>query len=133
MADKSLFGRLKRLFSSNVIVRKIGKGKSYVIDTDHLQSAGNMRGQTGMHDRYTRLHGLRGNMSTYNQQYNYYSSRLELFTDYEAMDMDSIISSALDIYADECTLKSEDGQALKITSDNREHSRNTLIITISIV
>jgi hypothetical protein len=43
---------------------------------------------------------------------------LELFRDYEAMDTDSIISSALDIYADECTAKNEFGDVLTISSGN---------------
>ena len=37
------------------------------------------------------------------------SLRLGLFKDYESMDNDGIISSALDIYADESTMKSEYG------------------------
>ena len=38
MADTTLYGRLKRLFNSNVIVRKVGKDKLRVVDNDHLQS-----------------------------------------------------------------------------------------------
>jgi hypothetical protein len=115
MADKSIFSRLRRLFSSNVIVRRVGKGKGYVLDTDHLQSSGN---KSSFSDRFTRLHGAKGYNSNYNQQYNYYSSKLELFSDYEAMDLDSIIASALDIYSDECTLKDEEGHLLRITSED---------------
>ena len=37
MADKSLFGRLKRLFSTNVIVRNVGGKKLKIADTDMLQ------------------------------------------------------------------------------------------------
>ena len=44
------------------------------------------------------------------------AARLELFSDYEVMDTDPIISSALDIYADESTTKSEFGEILKISS-----------------
>ena len=43
-------------------------------------------------------------------------ARLELFSDYEVMDTDPIISSALDIYADESTTRSEFGEILKISS-----------------
>ena len=46
------------------------------------------------------------------------SIRLNLFQDYEAMDSDAIISSALDIYSDESTMKSEYGEVLQINSDN---------------
>ncbi len=101
MVDKSLFGRLQRLFSTQVVVRRIGKGKTRAIDTQRLQSQGNIKG-TSYYDRYGRLHTSRQNWETYNNQYNYSSNRMELYTDYEAMDKDSIIASVLDIYSDEC-------------------------------
>ena len=101
MVDKSLFGRLQRLFSTQVVVRRIGKGKTRAIDTQRLQSQGNIKG-TSYYDRYGRLHSSRQNWETYNNQYNYSSNRMELYTDYEAMDKDSIIASVLDIYSDEC-------------------------------
>ena len=44
--------------------------------------------------------------------------RLGLFRDYETMDNDSIISSALDIYSDESTMKNEYGQVLDIETTN---------------
>jgi hypothetical protein len=101
-ADKSLYSRLSRLFNTNVIVRKVGKDKLRVVDNDHLQSVGNAHNSKYM-DRFTRLHGVKHSTSTgYNPNYNYFSSKTELYTDYEVMDSDSIIASALDIYADEC-------------------------------
>jgi intein/homing endonuclease len=48
----------------------------------------------------------------------YQASRLELFRDYDVMDMDPIIASALDIYSDECLVPSEFGQVLTIRSKN---------------
>ena len=56
----------------------------------------------------------------YNQYQNYQQQRMNLFTDYESMDEDSIISSALDIYADESTIKNEFGDVLNITSDDED-------------
>ena len=44
--------------------------------------------------------------------------RLNLFKDYESMENDPIVSSALDIYADESTMKSEYGEVLTIKTDN---------------
>ena len=38
MADKSLFGRLQRLFSTNVIVRNVGGRKLKVTDVDKRQA-----------------------------------------------------------------------------------------------
>lgn len=116
--DTSLYGRLKRLFSSNVVVRRVGKHKLKVIDGDHMQSVGS-RTNTGYVDRYSRLHGTRQHTyTTYSPHHNYYSSKLELYTEYETMDMDSIIASALDIYSDETVLKDEKGGVLSIKSED---------------
>jgi hypothetical protein len=118
MADKSLFGRLKRLFNNNVVVRRVGKNQLRVVDNDHLQSVGNAHNSKYI-DRFTRLHGVRPNSSnTYNPNYNYFSSKTELYTDYEVMDQDAIIASALDIYADETVMKDDFGDVLRITSDD---------------
>ena len=117
MADKSLFGRLKKLFATQVVVRRIGKGKTQAIDTQRLQSQGNLRGSS-YYDRFGRLHTSRRNWETYNNQFNYHSNKLELYTDYEAMDKDSIIASVLDIYSDECTLKNDMGDVIRIKSSD---------------
>src|SRR6056300_635299 len=121
MADTSLFGRLKRLFSTQTVVRRIGKDKLKVVDSSRLQSDGNRRG-SAYYDRYGRLHGSnsRKNWQTYNERFNYHSNKLELYTDYEAMDKDSIISSVLDIYSDECTLKNDMGDVLRINSSDEK-------------
>ena len=126
MADTSLFGRLKRLFSTQVVVRRVGKDKLKVVDSSRLQSDGNRRG-SAYYDRYGRLHGSnsRKNWQTYNERFNYHSNKLELYTDYEAMDKDSIISSILDIYSDECTLKNDMGDVIRIKS-NDEKLKKTL-------
>ena len=126
MADTSLFGRLKRLFSTQVVVRRVGKDKLKVVDSSRIQSDGNRRG-SAYYDRYGRLHGSnsRKNWQTYNERFNYHSNKLELYTDYEAMDKDSIISSILDIYSDECTLKNDMGDVIRIKS-NDEKLKKTL-------
>ncbi len=49
---------------------------------------------------------------------SYQAARIELFRDYDTMDMDPIISSALDIYADESVTKNELGEILIIHSSN---------------
>ena len=49
MADKTIFGRLQKLFSTNTIVRKTDTGVK-VIDTDEYQSM-----TTNLVDRYTKL------------------------------------------------------------------------------
>jgi hypothetical protein len=54
---------------------------------------------------------------------NYQTLRTSLYTDYEAMDTDAIIASALDIIADEATLKNEQGEVLHIKSPNEKTQR----------
>jgi hypothetical protein len=118
MADTSLQTRLKRLFTNQVFVRRIGKDRLKVVDTNRLQAQGNVN-QTRYVDRFAGVHTYRSfGTNTYNAAYNFHSSKLQLYADYEAMDLDAILSSALDIYADECTVKSPNGELLVIKSEN---------------
>jgi len=113
MADKSLFGRLQRLFSTNVIVRNVGGKKLKVADTSRTQSIT----KSNFIDRYQKIFTGAG-LSGYSDSLLTKSMRLNLFKDYESMDNDAIISSALDIYADESSMKSEYGDVLEIKTDN---------------
>ena len=113
MADKSLFGRLQRLFSTNVIVRNVGGKKLKIADTDKIQHIA----KSNLIDRFTKLYSGYGASVTADAVYKK-SLRLGLFKDYESMDSDGIVSSALDIYADESTMKSEYGSVLEINTDN---------------
>lgn len=118
MADKSFFGRLQTLFSTNTIVRKVGANKLRVIDVNKAQAT-NSLATNRLVDRYNKLHSSTTTM-TYNQYQTFQTQRISLFTDYETMDEDSIISSALDIYADESTMKNEYGDVLSINCDDEE-------------
>ena len=115
MAQTDLFSRLKRLFSTNTIVRNIGGRKLKIVDTGQLQS--NI--QTNLVDRYQKLYSNMHQLG-YNDQLYQQQLRLGLFRDYESMDADSIIASALDIYSDESTMKNEYGKALDIQTDNNQ-------------
>ena len=103
MANKSLFSRLRKLFSTGIIVRRIGDKKLKVVDTDSLQSDGNLESNK-LVDRYNRLYPGTS-WADYQTQQGNIGIRSELFNDYEAMDMDSIIASALDIYSEESSVK----------------------------
>ena len=54
----------------------------------------------------------------YNELLQVQQLRLGLFRDYESMDSDSIVASALDIYSDESTMKNEYGKILNIKTQN---------------
>ena len=113
--------RLQNLFATNVIVRTYGKDRLKVVDTNRLQSRGNLN-QSKVADRYTRLHGANkhrvGGMGGYDSNYYMHQNRMQLYADYEMMDRDPIISSALDIYADESTLADQFGDILTIKTSN---------------
>ena len=115
--ERALFKRLKRLFSTNVIVRNVGGTKLKVADTDRIQA---FTSRT-LYDRYARIHqqhfGFRAGQ-TPADSLAYQGARLQLFRDYDIMDSDAIISTALDIFADETTVQSESGESLVIESSD---------------
>ena len=117
MADTSLFTRLRRLFSNDVIIRNVGGNQLKIMDTDRIQKYGNLESNS-LYDRFTRLHKPVGSSLQYNPTLNYSSMRLQLYSDYEAMDYDSLIAPALDIISEEATLKNEYGDVLTIKSSN---------------
>ena len=118
MADRTLFKRLKKLFSTQVIVRNVGGGKLKVADTSRMQA---FQSRT-LYDRYSRVHHQHGSHLANRSEHGlaYQGARLQLFRDYDIMDNDAIIASALDIYSDECTVKSEQGESLVIESPNEK-------------
>ncbi len=113
MADTSLFSRLRRLFSTNVIVRNVGGRQLRVSDTSRTQAIA----KTNLVDRYQKIY-MGAGLSGYSDSLLTKSMRLNLFKDYEQMDSDAIIASALDIYADESTMKSEYGDVLTIKTED---------------
>jgi hypothetical protein len=117
MAQKeNILMRLNRLFQSNIIVRKDNKGQLKVRDLDFTQSALT----SNFVDRYSRLMGSHwgSKYAARENQQAYDIARKELFRDYEMMDSDPIISSALDIYSDESTVDNVESEILNIQTDN---------------
>ena len=117
--DRSFFGRLKKLFSTSAIVTVDKDGKRKVVDTDERQMNTNF---VNLRDRYTKLQRSYYETQTGAQSMAYHQVRRELFRDYDAMDNDPIIASALDIYSDESTTKNEYGDVLHIRSTNENVS-----------
>jgi hypothetical protein len=115
--DRNFFSRLTKLFSTQAIVKIDDKGKRKVVDTDERQRNTNL---VNLRDRYTKLQKSFYEQQGGAQSMAYHQVRRELFRDYDAMDNDPILSSALDIYADESTLKNEFGDTLEIRSSNEK-------------
>ena len=120
MADKSVFTRLKKLFSTDVVVRNVGGNQLKTIDSGHIQSSGEFE-TNALVDRFNRVYStaptsLLGAQFNLNYQY----LRTQLYSEYDVMDQDAIIASALDIIADESTLKNDMGEVLQIRSSNED-------------
>lgn len=121
MEKKSLFAGLYDLFSSNVVVRNIGGKKLKVVDTSRQQASGNpylKTNRTTNSNRYRRGRKYLGSGYTNTANSIFREQRNELYSDYEVMDEDGIIASALDIYSDESTTKHSDGSVLRIDTEN---------------
>jgi len=118
MAD-NIFTRLGRLFQSNVIIRKTDDDRLVVKDLDYSQTSLT----SNFIDRYNRMI-----QNTYSNPYStaqnrrasYEIRKHDLFKDYELMDQDPIIASALDIYSDESTVDNIEGEILKVKSENNQ-------------
>ena len=125
MADKGVFSRLQRLFSTDVIIRNVGGDQVKVIDSSKIQSDGNLQ-TNALVDRFSRMYSTNPS-SLYGQQFNlnYQYLRPQLYSEYDVMDQDAIIASALDILADESSLKNEMGEVLQIRSAD-ENVQNIL-------
>jgi len=120
MADTSVFSRLKRLFSTDVIIRNEGGNQLKVMDVDSIQRSGKYE-TNSLVDRYSRVYSTNAT-SLYGQQLNvnYQYLRSQLYSDYDVMDNDAIVASALDIISDECSLKNEMGEVLQIRSSDED-------------
>ncbi len=121
MADKSVFGRLKTLFSNDVVIRNVGGTQLKIADVNQIQTTGKYQ-TNSLIDRFSRLY-IYNNQNIFNPNLNYQTLRIQLYSDYEAMDTDPIIASALDIIADEATVRNEFGELLSIKSSDENIQR----------
>jgi len=116
MANK-FFSNLKRLFTASVVINN-NKNKQKVINFNKLNTNSvlqkNFTYQQPGSIRKTNI-GL-----NVNETNGYTILRADLYKDYEAMDKDGILSTALDIYSDECTTKSVMGDIITINTNNED-------------
>jgi len=121
MAERNLFTSLQRLFSTDILVRNVGGDELKIADVNHIQSTGKYQ-TNSLLDRFSRLY-IYNNKNIFNPNLNYQTLRVQLYSDYEAMDTDAIIASTLDVLADESTLKSAVGEVLSIKSTDENIQR----------
>jgi hypothetical protein len=77
MADTSIFSRLRRLFSTDVIIRNEGGSQLKVVDTDHIQTSGEFQ-TNSLVDRFGKIYTNPAATSLLGQQFNLQYQYLEL-------------------------------------------------------
>ena len=121
MADRNLFTSLERLFSTDILVRNVGGTELKIADVNHIQTSGKYQ-TNSLLDRFSRLY-IYNNKNIFNPNLNYQTLRIQLYSDYEAMDTDPLIASTLDILSDESCLKNDMGEVLSIKSSDENIQR----------
>jgi len=122
MADKSLFTRLERLFSTDVLIRNVGGDNLRTVDINQIQMSGDIQ-TNSLFDRYARLYTTSTSLYGQNTNINFQVLRPQLYSEYDVMDTDAIVASALDILADESTLKNDQDEVLQIRSSDENIQR----------
>ncbi len=118
MVNKDIFSRLNRLFSTNVVIRNVGGNALKVIDVNQIQMSGELS-TNSIVGKFSKIYtGGNTSMLGFQTSQNYKMYRSQLYSEYDVMDTDAIIASALDIIADESTLKNDLGEVLQIKSSD---------------
>lgn len=109
---------LQKLFTRNVVITRLPGNRLKAVDVNKTQLTGPQS------SNYMRAKWKR-NSSTSAYGYGYINADMEgqrknMYIDYDLMDSDPIISSALDLMAEESTTLSENGDLLVIKTDNDE-------------
>lgn len=112
---------LKKLFTRNVIIKQLPGGRLKTYDINKSQSIGSpTQYDNKVRWRSGRYGGYGAGFGNNNSNEEVESIRRMLYVDYELMDTDAIISSALDLVSEESTTVDIDGQLLKIKTDNEK-------------
>jgi hypothetical protein len=109
---------LSKLFTRNVVIKRLPGDRLKAYDVSKTQLMGPAT------PTYSRARWRR-NSATGGYGYGYINADMEalrkkMYVDYELMDSDALIASVLDIYADESTTASENGELLIIKSEDEK-------------
>ncbi len=86
--QQSLYARLKRLFSTDVIVRNVGGKQLKIKDTDSIMYATD---RNSLRDRFNRIRSTAYNAYSRDFALSYQAARMDLFRDYDCVGPDTII------------------------------------------
>lgn len=108
---------LRRLFTTKVVLKKLPGGRLKTIDLNKIQTINNTINDVTNQGIYSKT----------NSYYNLFGFsaasgvvRNTLYSDYELMDTDALISAALDAYSDESTATDAQGEILSIETDDEK-------------
>jgi len=107
----NIFTSLKKIFGTGLMIGDVKGGSVKIIDTQRTQA------YSRKNSFMTKLHKNQIYQSSLAQ--NYSINRLALYRDYDMMDADPLMSSALDVYVFEALTKDEYGKILKIYSEDQ--------------
>lgn len=112
---------LSKLFTRNVIVKVLPGGRLKAFDVNKSQSTGSPT-EYGNRPKWKNGRGFNPvtGYGTGFSNVEIEAMRRQMYLDYELMDTDAIISSALDVISDESTTLSTENQLLVIKTDNHE-------------
>lgn len=85
---QSLYARLRRLFSTDVIVRNVGGKQLKIKDTDNIMYATD---RNSLRDRFNRIRSTNYNAYSRDFALSYQAARMDLFRDYDCVGPDTII------------------------------------------
>ncbi len=110
---------LTRLFTRNVIIKRLPGGRFKTLDVNKSQSTGSPTtyGTRAKWRNGRNFNSVSGYGSGFTNE-EFEAIRKQMYIDYELMDTDSIISSALDIFSDESCTVNEMGELLVIKTDD---------------
>ena len=96
-----VFNDLKKIFSTAVFIRNPKTNKIHTVDVNRFQTLYNLETNRVI-DKYEGIKRPNYGSFTVDQQSGVLQLRTQLYRSYEMMDTDSILSSVLDLYSDEC-------------------------------
>lgn len=114
----SFLKNLSRLFNRKIIVKKSISGKLKNFDFSKTQSVAGSQTAGGRYKWKNSKNTISG--YGYGLGENTNINRQNLYRDYELMDRDGYLSSALDIYADESCSKNDYGEVLTIKTNDQK-------------
>lgn len=116
--DQKFFQRLNRLFLSTAVIKKKGSKKIIVKDLDLKQSFKTNIRSNNLHSGMYINQAQSSALNVFRP--STMMDRMARYTDYELMDLDGLASSVLDIYSEESLTDNEDGDLLRISSDDED-------------